>query len=137
MLQYIQQVIKTISAWENVETYLHPFGSIEFRFGMVQIGHIHMGSGFMDIPFPRRMRAVLVAEGEADCHHTHPESGWITLRMRREVDIEQGIRLYRLSYLHKRSYLNFEPAALQAAVAELGFSDAVVQTLKRKEAKTE
>ncbi len=129
--QYAQQIIQAVSAWEGIETFLHRFGGIEFRVGKLEVGHLHMGSGLVDIPFPRRVSAVLVAADEAERHHILPDSGWITHRTRGEGDAEQSIRLCRLSYLHKRYYRSPDSTAFRQAAAELGFSDAVIDSFKR------
>ncbi len=129
--QYAQQIIQAVSAWEGIETFLHRFGGIEFRFGKVEVGHLHMGSGMVDIPFPRRVRAALVEAGEAEQHHILPDSGWITHRTRGEGDAEQSIRLCRLSYLHKRYYRSPDSSAFGQAAADLGFSPAVIESFKR------
>ncbi len=128
--QYAQQIIQAISAWDGIETFLHRFGGIEFRLGEVEVGHLHMGSGQVDVPFPRQVRAALIVEGEAEPHRIKPESGWVTQRTRGEGDAEQAIRLCRLSYLHKRYARGADSRAFAQAVAELGFSAAVIESFE-------
>ncbi len=128
--QYAQQIIQAILAWEGIETYLHRFDGIEFKLGEVEIGRLHMGSGQVDIHFSRRVRAALVAAGEADPHHGKPESGWVSHQTRGEGDAEQAIRLYRLAYLHQRYHHGADGAAFGQAAAELGFSDAVIESFR-------
>ncbi len=52
----------------------------------------------LDIPFPMKIRDELVALGKAEPHHILPESGWISLFLREEKDIEMAIELLKLSY---------------------------------------
>ena len=94
----LKQLAAEVSAWPNVSTHPHRFGGREFRFGDAEIGHIHTG-GIVDIPFPRSIHDVLLAEGLAEEHHWVPNSGWITFRMRGEGDLARALWLMRLSYL--------------------------------------
>lgn len=135
---YAQQLIEAVSAWEGVEVYLHRFGSLEFRLGGEQIGHIHMGSSLVDIPVPRRVRTALVLEGEAKLHHACPQKGWISYPLVRGDDsIKQAVRLFRLSYLYQQYRHKRQRVGLWRELAELGFSAAVIASFKRGEAKTE
>lgn len=79
----------------------HRFGGTEFRLGNVEIGHIH-GNHMADLPFTRKIREVLVANGEANVHHLLPETGWISFYLRHDADVNQAIKLFRMSYLQKR-----------------------------------
>jgi hypothetical protein len=74
----------------------HRFGGVEFRVGRREIGHIH-GDTLVDIPFPKRVRDELVAAGEAEPHHILPDSGWISLFLRKEDDVDRAIRLLERS----------------------------------------
>jgi luciferase-like monooxygenase len=87
-----------VSAWPHVSTHAHRFGGREFRFGRAEVGHIHRG-GVVDIPFPRAVHDVLVADGLAEEHRWVPDSGWITFRIRRQEDLKHALWLMRLSYL--------------------------------------
>lgn len=78
----------------------HRFGGVEYRVGKIEIGHVHR-DGMVDIPFTRRIRDVLLAEGKAEVHHLLPKMGWISFYIRTPADVEQAIWLLRVSYLHK------------------------------------
>lgn len=135
MLDLSQRIIETVSAWDGIEAQPHRFGGVEFTLGKVEIGHIHPGMGLVDIPFTKRTREALVANGEAELHHILPESGWISFWMRDDGAENQAIRLYRLSYLHK--FFRRERAIPAEELDNLHFSTAVLDTLKRGEAETE
>ncbi len=137
MRESSQRIIDTVSAWEGVEAHPHRFGVVEFNLGKVEIGHVHIESGLVDIPFTRRTREALVSAGDAELHHILPESGWISYWMHSAADADHAIRLYRLSYLHKR--YRREPAARQPELDTLGFGSPVVTTLanETREADTE
>lgn len=127
MREDAQRVIDQVSAWEGVTAQPHRFGGVEFTLGSVEVGHIHVGSGLVDIPFTRRTREALVGAGEAELHHILPETGWISFWMRDPADVEQALRLYRLSYLHKRHRRS--PEARQPELDALGFPSAVAASL--------
>ena len=130
-----QRIIAVVSAWDGIEAHPHRFGGVEFTLGKVEVGHIHPNMGLVDIPFTRRTREALVANSEAEPHHILPESGWISFWMRADGDVEQAIRLYRLSYLMK-AYRR-DHAIPQAELDALKCSAAVLDTLKHREAETE
>jgi predicted DNA-binding protein (MmcQ/YjbR family) len=75
----------------------HRFGGTAFRLGKREVGHIH-GDRLVDIPFPKLVRDELVSSGEAEPHHILPKSGWVSLFLRTEADVERAIRLMRNSF---------------------------------------
>jgi len=97
----MEQVRKTVASWEGVTTHNHRFGGVEFRLGRRELGHLHRA--IADLPFPRRIRDDLVAEGRARPHHILPESGWITVPMRTDADVANVIELFRQNYARGRS----------------------------------
>jgi hypothetical protein len=84
--------------WPQVSVHPHRFGGKEFRFGSAEVGHVHTG-GIVDIPLPRSIRDLLLAEGLAEEHRWVPNSGWITFHVRSEEGLKQALWLMRLSYL--------------------------------------
>jgi hypothetical protein len=126
----VEQIVSTVSAWEGIEALPHRFGGVEFSLNGVEIGHIH-SNGMVDIPFTRRIREQLVSAGEAGLHHLLRDSGWITLYVRRPEDVAQALRLYRLSYLHKRYRrpADRQDGTFAAELGRLGFGAAVLESL--------
>jgi hypothetical protein len=92
-----ERIKRAVLSWEHVEGHPHRFGGIEFRIGKREIGHIH-GDSLVDIPFPKKVRDVIVAANEAEPHHILPETGWISYYLREEGDIERAIALLKRSY---------------------------------------
>ena len=84
-------------SWPGVTVRMHRFGGVEYVIGKREIGHIH-GDHLVDIPFPKKIRDVIVAAGRAQPHHILPETGWISFYIRQEPDVEQAIALLRESY---------------------------------------
>jgi len=97
-MNYLKRLEDEVSAWPNVSAHPHRFGGREFRFQSAEVGHVHTG-GIVDIPFPRRLRDALLAEGLAEEHHWDPNSGWITFHVRNEDDLTHALWLMRLSSL--------------------------------------
>jgi hypothetical protein len=87
-----------VAGWPHVSVAPHQFAAKEFRFHKAEIGHVHFW-GDVDIPFPRAVHDVLLAEGRAQRHRWLPDSGWVTFHLHGDADVEQAIWLLRLSYL--------------------------------------
>jgi len=97
-MRHLKELKEEVSAWPNISIHPHRFGGREFRFGSAEVGHVHTG-GIVDIPFPRPVRDLLLAEGLAEEHRWVPNSGWITFNVRRDEDLKHALWLLRLSYL--------------------------------------
>jgi len=92
-----ERVTAAVLAWEGMAVQPHRFGGVEYLFGSREIGHIH-GDYLVDIPFPSKVSADIVAAGRAVPHHIFPESGWISFYIRKEGDVAQAIGLLEESY---------------------------------------
>ena len=90
-------ITAAVAEWEGVAVQPHQYGGVEFVIGRREIGHVH-GNQLVDIPFPKRVRDRVVAEGRAQAHHILPESGWVSLWLDEPVDVEEAIDLLRESY---------------------------------------
>ena len=71
------------------------------------VQNIALGSGksgmcipdhLVDIPFPKKVRDVLVAAGRAEPHHILPESGWVSIHLIQASDVERAIELLLYSF---------------------------------------
>src|SRR5262249_30894583 len=96
-----RRIEREAGAWEGVTVAAHRFGGIELRLGRRELGHLH-GDTLADLPFPRRIAAMLVETGRAERHHVLPESGWVSKRIRSEEDVRETIELFRLAYERAR-----------------------------------
>jgi hypothetical protein len=92
-----ERIRAELLGWPGVSAHPHRFGGLEYRIGRREIGHVH-GDWLADVPLPRRIRDEVVAEGRAEPHHVLPESGWVSLHLVGEADVEGAIALLRLSY---------------------------------------
>ena len=102
---------QAVASWPGVTVAPHRFGGVEFRVGRRELGHLH-GNRLADLPFPVRVREQLVAAGRAGPHHVLPESGWVSVRLRRSEDVASVIELFRLNY--ERGWLKATDAKLAA-----------------------
>jgi hypothetical protein len=92
-----ERIVAEVSGWPGVTLGSGDFGETEFWFEGRSLGHVH-GGYQADIPFPRRLRDELVAEGRTGPHHVHPDSGWTTRRIEDETDAAAVVELLRLNY---------------------------------------
>jgi hypothetical protein len=85
-----------VLAWDGVTAHAHRFGGREFRLGARELGHLH-GDRLADLPFPKRIAAMLVETGRAEPHR-FACGGWVSLPIRAADDVDAAIELFRLSY---------------------------------------
>jgi hypothetical protein len=115
-------IVDVVRGWDQVEVKPHRFGGQAFCWGRVEIGHIHH-QGFVDIPFNGKRRDQIVDAGLAHPHHILPDSGWVTIPLRSEHDIQLAIDLLQLSYDLKRARRDQDPQIgkqLERHLAKLG-----------------
>ena len=91
-----KRIIAAVSGWDEVEIRPHRYGGHEFRLGKRELGHIH-GDALVDIPFPKAVRNEVVAAGQAEPHHILPNSGWVSLFLKSDEDVERAIGLLERS----------------------------------------
>jgi hypothetical protein len=95
------RIEREVGSWDGVSVEPHRFGGLEFRLGRRELGHVH-GDRLADLPFPRRIRDMLVETGRANRHHVLPDSGWVSKPIRSSEDVDEVIELFRLSYERAR-----------------------------------
>jgi len=96
-LTIAERISQELAGWPGVTVTSHGPRFVEFRAGRRELGHLH-GSRLADITFPVRIREQLVADGRARLHHSHPESGWVSVPINTEADVDGIVSLFRLSY---------------------------------------
>jgi hypothetical protein len=100
-----QRILAAINGWEKVEIRPHRYGGLEFRLGKRELGHVH-GDALVDIPFPKAVRNEIVAAGKAEPHHILPNSGWVSVFLRANEDVDRAISLlersFQLAVAHRR-----------------------------------
>ena len=92
-----ERIVGEVTSWQGITTDSGEFGETEFLLDGRSIGHVH-GSRMADIPFPRRVRDELVAQGRTGPHHVHPDSGWTTKDIRDDADADEVVELLRINY---------------------------------------
>ena len=88
---------REVKSWPGVTTGDTGRGGLQFKYGRVELGHLH-GSSFADLPFPKKVRDELIAQGQASVHPPLPESGWVRRRMDSPGDTDTVIELFRMNY---------------------------------------
>lgn len=107
----IEKLEARLTSWAEVTVRRHRFGSREFRFRSAEIGRVHDG-GIVDIPFPRSIRDMLLAERLAEEYRLVPSSSRITFRIRSYPDLKHALWLLRLSYLRYALNASDDPKTL-------------------------
>jgi Family of unknown function (DUF5519) len=93
----LEKIEREVNSWPGVTTGETGRGGLQFSFGRVELGHLH-GSSFADLPFPKKIRDGLIAQGRASVHPPLPDSGWVRRRMDGPEDAEAVIELFRMNY---------------------------------------
>ncbi len=94
---HAQTIIDEVTTWPGVETGPGRFGSIQFRLGRRELGHLH-GDRLADFPFTRAIRNELVEAGRVVEHRPLPDSGWASRHIRSDEDVDAIIELLRMQY---------------------------------------
>ncbi len=92
-----EKINRAMMECEGITSGIHRFGGTEYKLGKREIGHIH-GNYMVDIPFPLKIRNEIIENGEAHLHHILPESGWVTVYINNDNDIEKAVELLKRSY---------------------------------------
>ncbi|MBA2345412.1 MAG: DUF5519 family protein [Rubrobacter sp.] len=88
---------RDVTSWPGVSTGDTGRGGLQFKYGKVELGHLH-GSSFADLPFPKKIRNELIAQGRESVYDPLPDSGWVRRRMNGRDDVEAVIELFRMNY---------------------------------------
>jgi len=91
------RIVSTVATWPGVHTDELLQSGMDFLLGRREIGHVH-GDELVDIPFPKNLRDELVANGRAEPHRVLPKSGWVSVPLNNNEDVDHAIELLKLSY---------------------------------------
>ncbi|WP_433625420.1 luciferase family protein [Halomicrococcus sp. NG-SE-24] len=135
----VERLVDEVSNWPHVTAGQHRFGGTEFRVGPREIGHVHAW-WMLDIAYLRKLRDVLVEEGQTRTHHLLAESGWTTYHVGSVDDYDHARWLLRLSYLYHVGVLQGTPAGeaeladvdVESELDEMAVSDAVRAAFERR-----
>jgi hypothetical protein len=95
--ELLAEIEREVKSWPGVTTDDTGRGGLQFSYGRVELGHLH-GSSFADLPFPKKVRDELIAQGRASVHPPLPDSGWVRRRMDGPDDARAVIELFRMNY---------------------------------------
>jgi hypothetical protein len=91
------RICEAVSGWQDVTVERHQFGGVEFRLGKRELGHVHR-DWLVDIPFPKQVRDEVISAGDAEPHHVLPDTGWVSVFLRADEDVERAVRLLQRSF---------------------------------------
>jgi predicted enzyme related to lactoylglutathione lyase len=100
--ELLTMIERELKSWPGVTTGDTGRGGLQFSYGRVELGHLH-GSSFADLPFPKKVRDELIAQGRASVHPPLPESGWVRRSMEGPEDVTEVIELFRMNYERARA----------------------------------
>ena len=109
--ELLAEIEREVKSWPGVTTGDTGRGGLQFSYGRVELGHLH-GSSFADLPFPKKVRNELIAQGRASVHPPLPDSGWVRRRMDGPDDAEAVIELFRMNY--ERASKKYRPVPQKA-----------------------
>ena len=95
--ELLAEIEREVKSWPGGTTGDTGRGGLQFSYGRVELGHLH-GSSFADLPFPKKVREQLIAEGRASVHPPLPNSGWARRKMRSPAETEAVLELLRMDY---------------------------------------
>ncbi|WP_276356135.1 luciferase family protein [Cohnella caldifontis] len=84
-------------SWPGVTALPHRFGGVEFVYEGKEIGHAH-GERLVDVPLPKAERDRWIEAGKAEPHHIYPESGWVSIYLNTDADVNNAIEIMRAKY---------------------------------------
>jgi hypothetical protein len=97
-LSVSDRISAEVGGWPGVESGPGRFGSVRFTLGRRELGHIH-GDSVADLPLRPEHKAELIDAGEARAHRFTPaDSGWVSVDLESEADVDRAIELMRESY---------------------------------------
>jgi len=100
--ELLEHIEREVLEWQGVATGDTGRGGLQFSYGRVELGHLH-GSSFADLPFPKKVRDELIAQGRASVHPPLPDSGWVRRKMDGPEDARAVIELFRMNYDRARA----------------------------------
>jgi luciferase-like monooxygenase len=93
-----ERIQAEVGGWPEVETGPGRFGSVRFTLGRRELGHVH-GESLADLPLRPEKARELVAAGDAREHRwTKRGSGWVSVDLNSDQDVDRVIELMRSSY---------------------------------------
>jgi Family of unknown function (DUF5519) len=89
------RILAEAGSWDAVTTGPGRFGSTRLLVGRRELGHLH-GESLLDLPLPPARKRELLEQGLVEQHRYTPEkSGWVSLRIADEADVETALELLR------------------------------------------
>ncbi len=98
MARVIDLFVQEIKRFPDVqETEGDRFGERSFRVGGREFLHVH-GSSTLHILLPTKVKAEIIARGQAHQHPYAPRTGMVEFQLRREDQLSEAVGLAKKSY---------------------------------------
>ncbi len=92
-----ERIINEALGWPGVYRAKGHFGSVALRLGRHELGHLH-GDAIADVPLSPERRDQLVKDGVALEDPSQQDSGWVTVALETEEDVQRALALLRANY---------------------------------------
>lgn len=101
MLSWFDEIEEEVLNWDGTSISLHRFGGTQFNYQRKELGHLH-SNGILDIRFSLQIKKALIADGIAREHHMFAKSGWVSLYIKNQTDVENALSLLSLAYSRRQ-----------------------------------
>lgn len=98
LLGYIDTIEAELMRWQGIQLTVHKYGGTQFNYQDKELGHIH-SNGLLDMPLSRKQKHYLMQNHPAvQDHHTLKQTGWISLFIKTDDDMQLAITVFKLAY---------------------------------------
>lgn len=97
-----ERIVSEALGWPGVYLAKGHFGSVAVRVGQHELGHLH-NDVVADLPIPPELLDQVVKDRMAPEHQWRHESGWVTVPLETEEEVQQTLALLRVNYEHRQT----------------------------------
>jgi Family of unknown function (DUF5519) len=91
------RIISEALSWPGVDSATGEFGSVVFRVGRRELGHLH-GDAVADLPLAPELQDHLVEDSVALGQQRPHDPGWVTVPLGTEDGVQRALALLRANY---------------------------------------
>ena len=110
----LQSLRYSIESWPDVTKAPHRFGGVELQVHGLEFMHFH-GATHLDIRLSKEDQVEVLREGKAEPHQFAPDAGWVTVRIRSALDLENAREVVELAYNRAKKIMETHLARRKAA----------------------
>ncbi|TWR30285.1 hypothetical protein FPZ43_04930 [Mucilaginibacter pallidiroseus] len=106
VLGYIDTIEAELMRWQGMRLTIHKYGGIQFNYHGKELGHIH-SNGLLDMPLSRKQKHQLMQQhATVQDHHTFKGTGWISLFIKAEGDVQLTMSIFQLAYKTRKAKMS-------------------------------